>query len=65
MDTAEPWCPRSSGAQCFREEAEMDLYFAPLERDRTWRIARSINISSLRDEEDCLEEPCLSVFICG
>jgi hypothetical protein len=37
--------------------AEMGLHFAPLERDR-FAFARSINMSSLRDEEDCLEKPC-------
>ena len=40
-----------------RTIAELGLHFAPLERDR-FAFARSIDMSSLRDEEDCLEKPC-------
>ena len=33
IDTAEPRCPRSSGAQCPATLGERGLHFAPLERD--------------------------------
>jgi hypothetical protein len=56
IDNAEPRCPRSMRSAMFPTIAEMGLHFAPLERDR-FAFARSINVSSLREEEDCLEKP--------
>ena len=42
-------------AMFLEAEGEIGLRFAPLERDLSGE-ARSINISSLRDEEDCKEK---------
>ena len=55
IDTAEPSWPRSGGAKCLGTLGEIGLRFAPLERD-LFSEARSINISSLRDEQDCKEK---------